>query len=187
MFKLFSISLYFVSFLPLWVSVIFIDILSIVENQVDRGTEYVSICCILIAMIVSITVIYHEIHKHGKEGSTKQIIKAAREEKSITAEFLLSYILPLFAFDFTLWNQVVLFLIFFITLGYLCIRHNYYSVNIMLEIAGYRFFQCNLLNSDNVITEQLIMSKQRLNALIGTDIYVVALNNEYRLDVSKMK
>ena len=29
------------------------------------------------------------------------------------------------------------------------------------------------------------MSKQRLNELIGTDIYVIALNNEYRLDVSK--
>lgn len=187
MFKLFSISLYFVSFLPLWVSVIFIDILSIVENQIDRGTEFISICCILIALAVSIVVIYHEIHKHGKEGSTKQTIKVVKEEKSITAEFLLSYILPLFAFDFTLWNQVVLFLIFFITLGYLCIRHNYYSVNIMLEIAGYRFFQCSLLNSDNVKTEHLIMSKQRLNELIGTDIYVVALNNEYRLDVSKMK
>ena len=46
---------------------------------------------------------------HGKEGSSKQTIKVAREEKSIAAEFLLSCILPLFAFDFTLWNQAVLF------------------------------------------------------------------------------
>lgn len=185
MFKLFSISLYFVSFFPLWVSVLFIDILSITKGQTDKGTEYISVGCILIAMLISIIVIYHEIHKYGKEGSTKQTIKVAREEKFITAEFLLSYILPLFAFDFTLWHQVVLFLVFFITLGYLCIRHNYYSVNMVLEIAGYRFFYCSLSNSDNVQTEQLIMSKQRLNELIGTDIYVVALNNEYRLDVSK--
>ena len=185
MFKLFSISLYFVSFLPLWISVIFIDVLSITEGQGDKGTEYVSIYCILIAMISSSIVIYHEIYKHGKEGSTLLTIKTAREEKSITAEFLLSYILPLFAFDFTLWSQVVLFLVFFVTLGYLCVRHNYYSINIILEIAGYRFYQCSLLNRDNVKTEQLIMSKQRLNELIGTDIYVVALNNEYRLDVSK--
>lgn len=185
MFKLFSISLYFVSFFPLWVSVLFIDILSIMKSRTEKGTEYISIGCILIAMFISIIVIFHEIHKCGREGSTKQTIKVAREEKTITAEFLLSYILPLFAFDFTLWHQVVLFLVFFITLGYLCIRHNYYSINIVLEIVGYRFFHCSLSNSDHVQTEQLIMSKQRLNELVGTDIYVVALNNEYRLDVSK--
>lgn len=106
------------------------------------------------------------------------------EEKSITAEYLLSYILPLFAFDFTLWNQVVLFLVFFLTLGFLCIRHNYYSVNIVLEAAGYRLFQCSLANSDNVKTDQLMISKQRLNELVGTDIYVLPLNNDYGLDVS---
>lgn len=72
-------------------------------------------------MLISCTVIYHEMHKHGREGSSKQTIKCAREKKAITAEFLLSYILPLFAFDFTLWNQVVLFLVFFVTLGYLCV------------------------------------------------------------------
>ncbi len=185
MFKLFSFSLYFVSFLPLWVSVLFIDILSIAENQTETRTEYISICCILIVLFISIVIIYHELRKHGKEGSRRQTIKAVREEKSITAEFLLSYILPLFAFDFTLWNQVVLFLVFFATLGFLCIRHNYYSVNIVLEIAGYRFFRCVMSNSDNVETEQLVMSKQRLNELIGTDIYVAALNNDYALDVSK--
>lgn len=185
MFKLFSFSLYFVSFLPLWVSVLFIDILSIAENQTETRTEYISICCILIVLFISIVIIYHELRKHGKEGSRRQTIKAVREEKSITAEFLLSYILPLFAFDFTLWNQVVLFLVFFATLGFLCIRHNYYSVNIVLEIAGYRFFRCVMSNSDNVETEQLVMSKQRLNELIGTDIYVAALNNDYVLDVSK--
>lgn len=185
MHKLFSISLYFVSFLPLWISVLFIDILSIVEKQTDIRTECISIFCILIVMFVSVIVIYHDLHKHGREGSKSHTIKTAREEKSITAEFLLSYILPLFAFDFTLWNQVVLFLIFFTTLGFLCIRHNYYSVNIVLEIVGYRFFRCNMCNSDNVKTKQLIISKQRLNELIGTDIYVVALNNDYGLDVGK--
>ncbi len=42
-----------------------------------------------------------------------------------------------------------------------------------------------MCNSDNVTTERLIISKQRLNELVGTDIYVTALNNEYNLDVSK--
>mgnify|MGYP000320977530 FL=1 len=61
----------------------------------------------------------------------------------ITAEYLLSYILPLFAFDFTKWDEVVKFLIFFLTFGYLCIKHNSFSVNIVLELLGYKMYDCN--------------------------------------------
>lgn len=153
-------------------------------NAQDKATEYISISSILIIMFFSSIVIYRSLSKRGKEGAKKLTIKSAQEEKSITAEYLLSYILPLFAFDFTLWNQVVLFLVFFLTLVFLCIRHNYYSVNIVLEAAGYRLFQCSLANSDNVKMDQLMISKQRLNELVGTDIYVLPLNNDYGLDVS---
>lgn len=187
MLKIFSISLYVSSFLPLWVSVLFIDLLSIAENKTDTATEYISICCILTAVFISSVIIYHELHRRGKEGSRVQTIKNVKEEKAITAEFLLSYILPLFAFDFTLWHQVVLFLVFFVTFGFLCVRHNYYSVNILLEIAGYRFYRCSMSNSDKVMTEQLVMSRQRLNEMAGSEIYVAALNNEYALDVSNNK
>ena len=107
-----------------------------------------------------------------------------REEKTITAEFLLSYILPLFAFDFTLWKQTVLFLLFFLSFGYLCVKHNYYSINIVLELAGYRFYRCELSDSDGVETEEIIMSRQRLNELVGTAAYVAKLNNDYGIDVS---
>lgn len=155
------------------------------ENQANKGTEYISICCILVFMLISSLIIYLTLHGHRREGAEKQTLKAAREEKSITAEYLLSYILPLFAFDFTLWNQVVLFLIFFLTLGFLCIRHNYHSANLLLEIAGYRFYQCGLVNDDNVKTKQLIMSKRRLNGLIEKDIYVMALNNDYSLEINE--
>ena len=48
----------------------------------------------------------------------------AKENKSIITDYMLSYILPLFVFDFTQWDGVVMFLIFFITLGFLCIKHN---------------------------------------------------------------
>lgn len=182
--KLLFASMYFTSFIPLWVSVMLMDIWSIMEKQENQGTEYITIICIIIAMVISSGIIYYGLHRCGKEGSSRKIIKTAKEEKSITAEFLLAYILPLFAFDFTVYKQVVLFLIFFITFGYLCIKHNYYCVNILLELAGYRIFRCDVLNKDEMVTEQLIMSKQRLNDLVGMDIYVMPLNNEYQLDVS---
>ena len=78
--------------------------------------------------------------------------------------YLISYILPLFAFDFTLWDEVVEFMIFFIVLGFLCIYHNNFSVNIILELLQYRFYECSLLNADNIEVEKVIISKDYKNA-----------------------
>lgn len=46
--KLFSFSLYYISFAPLWISVLFIDIKSCIENDTDLWTEKTSVGCILI-------------------------------------------------------------------------------------------------------------------------------------------
>lgn len=181
---LFQYSLFFLSFVPLWISITFVDVKSILTGSESLYTEYISIVCILVATFVSAMVLFFHLHKQGQEGSQKQTILDIQEEKALTAEYLLSYILPLFAFDFTLWEQVVLFLIFFVTLGFLCIRHNYFCINIVLEIVGYRFYQCKIENDDKVNTERIIISKKRLNGCKGSVILIKPLNNEYSLDVS---
>lgn len=181
---LFSLSMYFLSFTPLWISVIFIDAMSIFQGEKYCLTEYISIVCILIGAAISSRIIFCEFKVCGKENSRRYQLKEVKEEKTLTSEFLLAYILPLFAFEFTLWHQVVLFLIFFLTFGYLCIRHNYYCVNIVLEAAGYRFYECTLKNKDNKLSKRLVISKQRLNEKKVDVIYVKSLNNEYSLDVS---
>lgn len=172
------------SFTPLWLSIIFIDAKSILQSEQDCMTEYISMVCILIGVIISTVVIFYEFGNHGTENAREQCLKEIKEEKSLTSEFLLAYILPLFAFEFTLWHQVVLFLIFFLTFGYLNIRHNNYCINILLEIAGYRFYKCTLKNKDKKLSKRLVISKQRLNEKKGDRIWVTALNNEYSLDVS---
>ena len=187
MLRFFSVSLYFLSFLPLWISIVFLDVLSIIENKTSCATEYISIICILLATTLSAAVIIHEFHRQGKEGAREGILKSVKEEKTITAEYLLSYILPLFAFDFTVWSQVVLFLIFFMTLGFLFLRHNYYCVNIVLELAGYRFYQCSVQGHGEKEFQKLIISRRPLNSLKGNQIIVAMLNNDYGLDVSDTK
>ena len=67
------------------------------------------------------------------------VIVSAVQEKGITSEFLLSYILPLFAFDFTLWSGCVEFLIYYVILAFLCIRNNNVYANLWLEVFGYKF------------------------------------------------
>lgn len=183
--KLFSLSLYHTSFLPLWVSILFIDIKSILEKDAHLTTEIISVSCILISMLIAVAVLLLVLCTKGKEGASQQTLISVKEEKSITAEYLLSYILPLFAFDFTRWDQVVLFLIFYLTLGFLCVRHNFFSVNIMLELAHYRFYSCHVSNEDNRETEQTILSHRRLNNCIGETIYLQSLNNEYKLDIEQ--
>ena len=115
--KLFFFSLYFTSFTPLWLSVLFIDIKSCIENSQSTVIEFYSIIVILIIWLISILIIIMVLFSKYEEGTTRFILNSVKEEKSIASEYLLSYILPLFAFDFTKWDSVILFLIFFVTLA----------------------------------------------------------------------
>lgn len=183
--KLVSSCLYFTSFLPLWISILFIDIKSYIENSENIWTERISISVILIASLISLMVLLFALRANSKEGSTKVVIKDVADDKTITSEYLLSYILPLFAFDFTKWDQVVLFLIFFVTLGFLCIRHNHFSISVWLEILNYKMYTCDLINEDNTIVQKKIISHRTLNTHKGEYIYLKSLNNEIRLDIEK--
>lgn len=181
--KLFFFSLYFTSFTPLWLSVLFIDIKSCIENSQSTVIEFYSIIVILIIWLISILIIKMVLFSKYEEGTTRFILNSVKEEKSIASEYLLSYILPLFAFDFTKWDSVILFLIFFVTLAFLCIRHNYFSVNIVLEILKYQVYTCKIENDDQISVTTSIISRKSLMAKKGEEIRLKALNNEYKLDV----
>lgn len=187
------ISMFFLSFTPLWVSVLIVDIKSIIENETPLLTEIISVVLILLVWGCTACILLSSLnkkiekYKEMKEGSLKYKLKTVEEQKSITAEYLLSYILPLFAFDFTRWDQVILFLVYFSTLGYLCIRHNQISVNIVLELSGYRFYKCELLYEQASTLEKYIISKEKLINHENHEISTIALNNEYLLDLMDWK
>lgn len=181
--KLFFFSLYFTSFTPLWLSVLFIDIKNCIENSQSTVIEFYSIIVILIIWLISILIIKMVLFSKYEEGTSRFILNSVKEEKSIASEYLLSYILPLFAFDFTKWDSVILFLIFFVTLAFLCIRHNYFSVNIVLEVLKYQVYSCEIENDDQISLTTSIISRKNLMAKKGEEIRLKALNNEYKLDV----
>ena len=118
-----SFSLFFLSFAPLWISVLFIDIKSIIEKQTGILTEKYTVLVILVLSLVSLVILMLSFNKKNTNGAQEFIIDSVEEEKAITAEYLLSYILPLFAFDFTVWHQVVLFLIFFFVLAFISFNY----------------------------------------------------------------
>ena len=181
-----SFSMYFLSFVPLWITVLFIDIKSLIDGGGDKWTEIISITGILLGLLVSLIILFVKFFVTDDEKYVLSI-QEAKESKTITAEFLLSYILPQFAFDFTQWDEMVKFLIFFLIFGFLCIRHNYFSVNIILEILHYRMYECSLMNPDGKEVERTVISKNILSASRGRCIQVKILNNEYYLDIFEKK
>lgn len=178
-----SLCMFFLSFTPLWLSVLFMDVISIAENTEFLYTEWISIFCIVFFFITSLIILLVSLNTKKRVGVQKYRIASVNEEKTITAEYLLSYILPLFAFDFTIWSQVILLLIYFLTLGYLCIKHNHLSVNIVLELMHYRFYRCELENEDKLLVSKCIISKEQLINHKNDIISVRPLNNEFSLDL----
>ena len=177
-----SFSMYFLSFVPLWITILFINIKSLIDVGGDKWTEIISISGILLGLLVSLIILFIKFFVIDDEKYVLTI-QEVKESKTITAEFLLSYILPLFAFDFTQWDEVVKFLIFFLMFGFLCVRHNNFSVNIVFEFMYYRMYECSLMNADGKEVERIIISKNILSTSKGKDIQVKILNNEYYLDL----
>lgn len=176
--------MFFLSFAPLWISVLFIDIKSICEGNTNIWTEIIGVSLVLSVSVISLIVLMCELNPRNTSGQQEYRIISAKEEKTITAEFLLSYILPLFAFDFTVWDEVVLFLVFFLVLASLSIRHNHFSVNILLELLHYRFYSCELENEDNISITKIVVCQKILSAQTGGMIYARAINNEYIVKLS---
>lgn len=176
---IFSVEMYFTSFIPLWITILFVDIKSIIENTDNVQTEKISVILICIGCLICI---FMPLEKHLSLSSEKYVLVSSKECKTVNSDFLLSYILPLFAFDFTRWDGVVQFLIFFIVLGYLCIKHNYFSVNIILELKKYNMYECTLKNSDGIEIERTVISKQRLCIKRGYEIELKTINNDILID-----
>ena len=156
--------------------------MSIIHGSNNTGVEWASIFSIPIVFVLSLIIMLHRF-RPGITGSQKYIVKTAKEEKLLTVEFLFSFVFPLFAFDFTKWESVVLFLFFFLLFGYLCTSHNYFCTNIMLDIYHYKIYSCELVDN-HVTIQKKVISKRELTACCDDTIYAKGLNNDYFIDCS---
>ncbi|MGL5259315.1 MAG: hypothetical protein ACRC7V_04325 [Lachnospiraceae bacterium] len=187
---LFKLCMYITSFLPLWISILFIEIMSIIFNSENVVVEYTMIIIVSASFILATTIMLVFLKKKTEEGPEVYTLKKAIKEKGLTLEYLLSYILPLFAFDFTEWKSMVLFLVYFLTLAFLCIRNDNVYANIILEIKKYSFYTCEIEKIDEEGDNQddkncksiVIISKQPLAAK-GGNISVVSLNKPFYLEL----
>jgi hypothetical protein len=180
-----TFSLFYLSLTPLWLSIVFIDVKSLVENTSNLFTEIISIICIGVAMLTSTVVVILAFRKKNISKTQCYTLTEVKEEKIMTAEYVLSYVLPLLAFDFTVWYDVVLFLLFFLVLAFLHIRHNRLGANVMLEVFGYKYYECTLTNEDNIQILKNVISRNNLITKKNKPIYAKSINNEYYLERKK--
>lgn len=139
---------------------------------------------IIICFPLSALIVYRAVSTKKKKHGDIYFVKNVKEEKKITSEFLLSYVLPLCTFDFTLWSDVILFLIFFVTLLFLFIKHDYFCVNVSLELFNISLYSCVLLKNENCPEfpiHKMILSKYNLIGHENDSIKIAPLNNECSL------
>lgn len=189
MWSKFKWDMFVTSFIPLWISIIIFDIWDLIDYAItdypkkgkslekllsfacDNIIQFISIIVIIIVVTFSI----HGINKflkdreNSRQNPTGTILKAKKANK-LSSEFLLAYILPLIAFDFSNLKSIALFLTYFAILAFLCIRNNNIYTNIMLEFKKYRIYSCDIQRpapgkQTIIYYDSLIISKEDLTSL----------------------
>lgn len=185
MWKKFKWDMFVTSFIPLWISIIVIDVWNIISltlkncKQTNKimvnfldclhicKIQLISVTIISVVVICSIYGINSFLKKlsDSTDRPKGKVVKAIKANK-LSSEFLLAYILPMIAFDFGDIQKITLFLIYFAVLAYLCIRNNNIYTNILLEFKGYRMytcdFECLILEQKHIYHDSIIISKDDL-------------------------
>ena len=204
--KKFKWNMFITSFIPLWLTIIVADIWSVIESGIEswlfkdnvfnnivkickmNGVSILVVFTILVLMLISIISINQFIKDKCSSGESPQIkIKRATRANKLSSEFLLAYILPMIAFDFTEIKSVVLFAIYFAMLAFLCIRNSNVYTNIWLEFKGYKMFSCDLeanrMGRKHMYTDCLVISKNNLTVEIDNDMKYWDFDNYIYIDL----
>ena len=209
MWRKFKWDMFVTSFIPLWLSIVVIDIwnivLSIVGNWDDKTKfvdtllvvlrecviQLVSIVIIVVLVLVSIRGINTFLKEKLAENERrpKGIIEKATKANKLSSEFLLAYILPMIAFDFGNLQNLALFIIYFSVLAFLCIRNNNIYTNVLLEVKGYRIYTCDLtykvMDKNHTYHDSIVISKEDLTQEEGNEIYYWDFENYIYITADK--
>ena len=146
---------------------------------------------ILFLFIYSAIILNNFIKRNSKStnNSNGQIKKVTRAF-NLSSDFLLAYILPMVAFDFSNLKDVILFVTLFLTLAFLCIRNENIYTNLFLEFLGYQMFYIDLkedINDESSIVREniLFLSKEDLRLRINGEITYYQINNFIYINLDK--
>jgi hypothetical protein len=124
--------------------------------------------------------------KNENSGVAK--VLSAKKSNKLVSDFLLAYVLPMIAFDFTSLQGVLLFLIYFGVLAFLSIRNNNVYTNILFEFKKYRTYNCKLecMVAGTMVArdECTVFSKSNLIIKVNSEIAYFDFDNDIYIDLS---
>ena len=190
---LFCSALVFLNFFPLWLVVLVRAGMSLADPSKCHGTEW----CVIGGILAGIPLAYGYVANKLKKARQVPLspddafsLRNIHERKTLTAEVLLTYVLPLWAFRFTEWTGVVEFLVFFLVVVGLTVRHMDMSGSLFLEWLGYRYYDCDVkyAGSGDAQTEgkrMMLLVKGTLSSAEGSPWCLRALNNQLMLAIKR--
>lgn len=209
---LFKVHMFITSFIPLWFSIVLINIWDILEFLFkklngkfnlglltrsnffklynEKQKEIVFSMLIIIVLIISsykIVQFLKDINASKNKG--EGIIKKAVRANKLGSDFLLAYILPMLVFDFSNLRDIILFIIFMSTLAFLCVRNDNIYNNILLEFLGYKMYnvdiQRKIMDEEKIYIDSLVISKENLVNSIDHSIKCFDFNNQIYINLKK--
>jgi len=199
--KFFRWNMLVTSFIPLWISIIFVllwdinsrcysNICSLLKgNSVQIGFLIFIVIILVISTVAVIRFLSHKRKQNEVSGYGKII--SAQKSATLVTDFLLTYIMPLIAFDFTDLRDIILFLLYFLLIVFLNIRNGNVYTNILFEFMGYRVYICNIerniTGKTYLFSDCSIISKENLTGKIGQDFPHFDFDNSTYLNLNPPK
>ena len=196
--KKFKFYMLITSFIPLWISVAIIDIWSMVDDSYCSVSQfickkYVEFSTVIIIFIVVFISMISLIRFFGVKSKTNENsgvgkLLSVKKSNTLVSDFLLAYVLPMIAFDFTQLQGALLFLIYFCVLAFLSIRNNNVYTNILFEFKKYRMYDCDMeskIAGEKVVRSACtIFSKNNLIIKVNSEIPYFDFDNDIYIDLS---
>lgn len=166
--------LYFTSNLPLFV-VLFIQYVDL-ENNLWQQPLLLTLLIIIIVLIILLIAILSCIKK--QKYLVKQLeLSNIKPLKEMSLTYIFSNILPLIAFDFSNRQQLISFLLIFLTLMMLYVKYNLVMYNPILELLGYTNYIAKVGQKDvYVVSKSKFFHSNSVNK-----VKAIWLDNEFLL------
>ena len=174
---LFLMSMFFLSFMPLWICIVCIDMKSLIDGTDYPYAEWIGLGMITFLLFVSVLITIKTLRKQVTQNTGKYMVVDAVKDTVSTTAYLLSNALPLLAFDFTQWFDTVQFMIILGFLAVLCLLHYRCDSNVCLELVGYRLYKCSL-HSEYDDKEEITILIRRKQLNVNDEVVIRKLNDE---------
>ena len=166
-------SLFFLSFLPVWLVVFVRAIWSICLEDQPHCAEWSEVVLLPLFLLGTIAVVHYRFEKEGLETKGVKLLSVT-PRRDAPIEFLLSNVLAFVAFDYTKGIEALLMFVLLIVLGVACRRFHGLFWNFWLACLKFREYECLIQEGDKkenvcIITRHAILDK--INPDISVDLH----------------